>query len=79
MNLFELVAKIMLDSSEYESGVRKAKGTFSTLTSGVKNGLATVAKVSGAAIAAGVAGVTALTNMGVEGYKRYAQLAGGAK
>lgn len=79
MNLFELVAKIMLDSSEYESGVRKAKGTFSTLTSGVKNGLATVAKVSGAAIAAGVAGVTALTKMGVEGYKSYEQLAGGAK
>lgn len=79
MDLFELVAKIMLDSSEYESGVRKAKGTFSTLTSGVKNGLATVAKVSGAAIAAGVAGVTALTKMGVEGYKSYEQLAGGAK
>ena len=79
MDLFELVAKIMLDSSEYESGVRKAKGTFSTLTSGVKNGLATVAKVSGAAIAAGVAGVAALTKMGVEGYKSYEQLAGGAK
>lgn len=79
MNLFELVAKIMLDSSEYESGVRKAKGTFSTLTSGVKNGLATVAKVSGAAIAAGVAGVAALTKMGVEVYAQYEQLSGGVE
>lgn len=79
MDLFELVAKIMLDSSEYESGVRKAKGTFSTLTSGVKNGLATVAKVSGAAIAAGVAGVAALTKMGVEGYAQYEQLSGGVE
>ena len=79
MDLFELVAKIMLDSSEYESGVRKAKGTFSTLTSGVKNGLATVAKVSGAAIAAGVAGVAALTKIGVEGYAQYEQLSGGVE
>ena len=79
MDVFDLVAKIRLDSSEYEQGVGKAKGTFSKLADGVKTGLATVAKVGGAAIAAGVAGVTALTKMGVEGYKSYEQLAGGAK
>ena len=79
MDVFDLVAKIRLDSSEYEQGVGKAKGTFSTLASGLKTGLATVAKVGGAAVAAGVAGVAALTKMGVEGYAQYEQLAGGAE
>lgn len=79
MNVFDLVAKIRLDSSEYEQGVGKAKGTFSSLASGVKTGLATVAKVGAAAVTAGVAGVTALTKMGVDGYKQYEQLAGGAE
>ena len=79
MDVFDLVAKIRLDSSEYEQGVGKAKGTFSTLASGVKTGLATVAKVGGAAIAAGAAGVAALTKMGVDGYAQYEQLVGGVE
>ena len=79
MDVFDLVAKIRLDSSEYEQGVGKAKGTFSTLASGVKTGLATVAKVGAAAVTAGVAGVTALTKMGVEGYAQYEQLVGGVE
>ena len=79
MDVFDLVAKIRLDSSEYEQGVGKAKGTFSNLASGVKTGLATVAKVGGAAIAAGAAGVAALTKMGVEGYAQYEQLSGGVE
>lgn len=79
MDVFDLVAKIRLDSSEYESGVGKAKGTFSTLASGVKTGLATVAKVGTAAVTAGVAGVAALTKMGVEGYAQYEQLVGGVE
>lgn len=79
MDVFDLVAKIRLDSSEYESGVGEAKSTFSNLASGVKTGLSTVAKVGGAAIAAGAAGVAALTKMGIEGYKSYEQLAGGAE
>lgn len=79
MDVFDLVAKIRLDSSEYENGVGKAKGTMSTLASGVGKGLATVAKVGAAAVSAGVAGVTALTKMGVEGYAQYEQLTGGVE
>ena len=79
MDVFDLVAKIRLDSSEYEQGVGKAKGTFSNLASGVKTGLATVAKVGAAAVTAGAAGVTALTKMGVEGYAQYEQLVGGVE
>ena len=79
LDVFDLVAKIRLDSSEYEQGVGEAKGTFSNLASGVKTGLSTVAKVGAAAVSAGVAGVTALTKMGVEGYAQYEQLVGGVE
>lgn len=79
MDVFDLVAKIRLDDSEYEQGIGKAKGSMSKLASGVGKGLATVAKVGAAAVSVGVAGVAALTKMGVEGYKEYEQLAGGAK
>ena len=79
MDVFDLVAKIRLDDSEYESGVGKAKGTFSNLASGVKTGLATVAKVGAAAVSAGAAGVAALIKMGIEGYAQYEQLTGGVE
>ena len=79
MDVFDLVAKIRLDDSEYKSGVGEAKGTFSNLATGVKNGLSTVAKVGAAAVSAGVAGVAALTKMGVEGYAQYEQLMGGVE
>ena len=79
MDVFDLVAKIRLDDSEYESGIGKAKSSFSSLASGVKAVVGTVAKVGGAAIAAGAAGVAALTKMGVEGYAQYEQLVGGVE
>lgn len=79
MDVFDLVAKIRLDDSEYTAGVGKAKGTFSSLASGVGRGLATVAKVGAAAVTAGVAGVTALTKMGVQSYAQYEQLVGGVE
>ena len=79
MDVFDLVAKIRLDKSEYEQGLGDAKGGFSSLASGVKNGLATVGKIGAAAVSAGVAGVAALTKMGVEGYAQYEQLVGGVE
>ena len=77
MDVFDLCAKISLDKSEYESGLNDAKGSMSNLAKGIGNGLKTVAKVGAAAIAAGAAGVAALTKMGVEGYAQYEQLVGG--
>lgn len=79
MDVFDLVAKISLDKSEYESGVAEARGSFSKLASGVGAGMKTLAKVGGAAVAAGAAGVAALTKMGVEGYAQYEQLVGGVE
>lgn len=79
MDVFDLYAKIGLDKSEYESGLKDAQSKMSTLAKNVGNGLKTVAKVGATAIAAGAAGVAALTKMGVEGYKEYEQLVGGVE
>lgn len=54
MNLFELFAKLGIDTSEYEAGLDRAKGIASTVGSGIKTGL----KVAGTAlVAAGSAAV----------------------
>lgn len=82
MDLFDLVAKITLDSSEYEKGIKGAEEGTSALSSkwamfgkvaGVA-GAATVAAVSAAAV-----GVGKLTKKSVEAYANYEQLAGGVK
>lgn len=79
MDVFNLTAKIALDSSEYEAGLNDAQKSSSSFASAVGNGLKTVAKVGATAVAAGVAGVAALTKMGVEGYAQYEQLVGGVE
>jgi hypothetical protein len=79
LDVFDLVARIRLDSSEYEQGVGKTQGTFSKLASGVGKGLATVAKAGAVAVSAAATGVAALTKMGVEGYAQYEQLVGGVE
>ena len=79
MDVFDLYAKIGLDKSEYEAGLKDAKGSMSSLASSVGNGLKTVAKVGAAAVTAAAAGVAALTKMGVEGYAEYEQLVGGVE
>lgn len=51
-NLFDLVAKLTLDSSEYEKGVDKAESKASSFGSKLKSGLGTAAKVGAAGVAA---------------------------
>ena len=52
MDLFDLAAKITLDSSEYEKGLDNAKGKTNGFASTIGNGLKTAAKVGVAAVAA---------------------------
>lgn len=52
MDLFDLAAKITLDSSEYERGLDNAKGKTNGFASTIGNGLKTAAKVGVAAVAA---------------------------
>lgn len=79
MDLFDLAAKITLDSSEYEKGLDNAKGKTNGFASVVGNGLKTAAKVGVAAIAAASAGVVALTKSAIDGYAEYEQLVGGVE
>ena len=52
MDVFDLMAKITLDSSEYESGLRGASEKTSSFGDSLKSGLGTAAKVGAAAITA---------------------------
>lgn len=52
MNLFDLAAKINLDSSEYEKGLEKSEKQTNDFAKSLKNGLRTAAKIAGAALAA---------------------------
>lgn len=82
MDLFDLVAKITLDSSEYEKGIKGAEEGTSALSSkwamfGKAAGIAGAATV--AAVGAAAVGVGKLTKKSVEAYANYEQLAGGVK
>lgn len=77
MNLFDLYAKISLDTGDYEKGLDEASGKTSSFADKLKSGLSAAAKVGGAAITAAAAGVAALTKASVEQYAEYEQLVGG--
>ena len=70
MDFLNLVAKITLDQSEYDTGLRGLAGKAGKT-------LGTVAKVGAAAIAAGGAAVVAVTKQAIDGYAEYEQLTGG--
>lgn len=63
LNLFDLFAKISLDTSEYDSGVKDVTKSGSSLASKLKSGLASAGKVA----AAGIGAVTAAAGAAVTG------------
>ena len=77
MNVFELVAKISLDSSEYDSKLNDASNKTKSIGSTIGNALGTVGKATGVALAAGSAAVTKLTKDAVAAYGEFEQLKGG--
>lgn len=79
MNVFDLYAKIALDTGDYEKGLEDASGKASSFADKLKTGLATAAKVGAAAIGAASAGIAALTKSSIEGYAEYEQLVGGVE
>lgn len=93
MDAYNLYAKLCLDSSEYEKGMKDAKssaggltGLFgkvgsvtSTVGKGIFNVASKVAAVSVAAATAGEAAVSALTTLAVNSYANYEQLVGGVE
>ena len=79
MNVFDLYAKIALDTGDYEKGLEDASGKTSSFADKLKTGLATAAKVGAAAIGAASTGIAALTKSSIEGYAEYEQLVGGVE
>jgi hypothetical protein len=93
VDVFDLFAKITLDSSEYEKGLKNAKSSASGLTGlfgkvgsaastvgkGIFNVATNVAKVSVAATTAGATAISALTGLAINSYADYEQLVGGVE
>lgn len=76
MNLFELMAKISLDTKEFDS---KLNGLAGKATKALGGAVKTTAKATTALVGAGAAGLTALTKQGVSAYAEYEQLEGGVE
>ena len=77
MNVFELFAKLGLDSSEYESGLDRARSMASSVGGAIGAGLTAVAGATTAAIGAAATGVVNLTSAAVQSYGEFEQLSGG--
>ena len=75
--MFDLYAKITLDTSGYENGLDNATGKASGFADKLKSGLATAAKVGAAALTAAATGMAALTKASIDQYAEYEQLVGG--
>lgn len=73
MNLFDLSAKLTLDSDEYESGLNRAKD----MASSIGRGIGTVFKAGAATIGVATTAVGAFGAQAVKSYAEYEQLAGG--
>lgn len=79
MNLLDLFVKISVDDGDVNKGFSETSSKAETLAGKLKGGLATAAKVGGAAIAAAGAAAVAITKQAVESYGEYEQLVGGVE
>ena len=79
MNVFDLSARIGLDSSDYDRGLNQAESGFTKVANGIKSGIGTIAKVTAAGFTAAAAGVAAISKQAIESYADYEQLVGGVE
>ena len=84
MNVFDLYAKISLDSSDYEKELNSAKGKFSGFADGIKGAagkvgdvLAGIGKTAAVGIGAAGTALTALTKQSLDAVANFEQLKGG--
>lgn len=76
---FDLVARILLDTDDYDRNLNDAGERAHSFGEKLKNGIGTAAKVSAAAITATSAAVGVLVKQSVDGYAEYEQLVGGVE
>lgn len=77
LNLFDLFARIILDTSDYDDALNDASRNTESFADKLKTGLTTAAKVGAAALTAAATGVAALTKSSIDQYAEYEQLVGG--
>ena len=77
LNLFDLFARIILDTSDYDDNLDEASRNTESFADKLKTGLTTAAKVGAAALGAAATGVAALTKASIDQYAEYEQLVGG--
>ena len=79
MDVFELVAKLKLDSSGFESDLGAQESVFKNFGSKLGGFVSGAGKTIGVAVAAAGTAVAALTKSVVEAYGNYEQLVGGVE
>lgn len=79
MDVFDLYAKISLDSKNYETGLSKASDKFKSFKSGLSTALANIAKITTAAVTSGATAVGAIVKSATSEYAEYEQLVGGVE
>lgn len=79
MNVFDLMAKITLDTNDYERGLNDASGKTESFASKLKSGLSTAAKVGAAALGAASTAIGAVAKQSFDAYASYEQLVGGVE
>lgn len=75
--VFELFAKLGLDSSEYENGLGEAKAEANSVMDTIGKGFKTAAGIGAAAIGAATTAVGAFGMESIKSYASYEQLVGG--
>lgn len=76
-NVFELFAKLGLDSSDYESGLSRARSMFSSVGGALGAGVTALAGATTAAVGVAASGVVNITTQSVQAYSEFEQLTGG--
>lgn len=77
MNVFDLVAKISLDSSEYDKGLDDASDKANGMGSKIKKGVGVASKAVVAGVGVAATAVGGLVTSATKGYGEYQQLTGG--
>lgn len=82
MDVFDLQAMLSLNTDDYDSGLKNAKGSaesFGSAFGKVGSAVGTVAKATATAVGVVATGIGALTASAVKGYAQFEQLEGGVE
>lgn len=79
MDILDLLARLRLDSSQYEEGLDDAENKANGLGSKLSGAFGTAAKVGAAGVAAAATAVGALTQQATGAFAEYQQLTGGVE